>query len=157
MPTFTEPPQSAQERWRPIPNHTHYWASNQGRIWSARAGRVLKPDTSHRKYQRYCVARQDGKRVRLCAHQMVAAAWLGAKPEGMFVLHSNDIHDDNSPGNLYYGTYSDNQFDAVANNRHYEARRTHCQNGHEFTDVNTRMDGRKRRCRACSRQRRSAR
>lgn len=31
-----------------------------------------------------------------------------------------------------------------------QARQTHCKNGHEFTEANTKREGRKRRCRICT-------
>jgi hypothetical protein len=53
---------------------------------------------------------------------------------------------------MFLGTHRDNSLDMVSKGRHgrYNALKTHCTNGHEFTEANTqvRPNG-ERRCRAC--------
>lgn len=141
------PPQSAEERWRQIPNHPTYYASDRGRIWSARAGRVLRPDYASSRYGRIDL---DSRRT-VPIHHLVAQTWLGPRPEGMLVLHRNDDPRGNNIENLYYGTLSDNQYDAVANGRHHEAKKTECPRGHSYDDANTYLLHGKRYCRACRR------
>lgn len=145
------PPQSAQERWRQVPGHPTYFASNLGHVWSARAGRVLKPDTASRRYHRYDLRCENGKRVRRDVHHLVASAWLGERPEGLWVLHVDDNPDNNAASNLYFGDASDNLYDRVANGNHHEANKTHCPIGHPYDDANTYVFNGKRHCRACRR------
>lgn len=61
------------------------------------------------------------------------------------------------PDHMYDGTRSSNMLDASARGRHGMSRRTHCINGHAFTDDNTRLyrrpsdGGTTRQCRECQR------
>ncbi|WP_423489008.1 HNH endonuclease signature motif containing protein [Mycobacteroides sp. PCS013] len=116
-----------------------------------RTGKLLVLDATSTPYPR-CVL--DGQKVKV--HHAVLAAFVGPRPEGMLVLHSNDDPSDNRLENLRYGTISDNQMDSVANGSHYEAALTHCLRGHEFTEDNIYRAPnapRKRGCRACHRER----
>jgi len=95
--------------------------------------------------------------VRRLAHRM---AWLdtyGPIPDGMDVLH----HCDNPPccnpfKCLFLGTQRDNNLDRDAKGRtqRYNADKTHCIHGHEFTPENTHTTkAGVRQCRTCHRTR----
>lgn len=58
-------------------------------------------------------------------------------PKGMCICHRCDVKLCVRPDHLFLGTYSDNQRDLVAKGGHFEARKTHCKRGHEFTPENT--------------------
>src|SRR5690606_32157657 len=82
---------------------------------------------------------------------LVAAAFLGPRPEGSEVCHINGDPADNRVENLRYGSRSENVLDQVRHGVHNNARKTHCKNGHAFTPENTmrRSEG-GRRCRTCN-------
>ena len=48
---------------------------------------------------------------------LVAAAFIGPRPDGAMVLHGNDVKTDNRAANLRYGDGFDNARDAVINGR----------------------------------------
>ena len=50
------------------------------------------------------------------------------------------------------GTHSDNMWDSVKRGRHYEANKTHCPQGHEYSAENTYVNKKtgRRKCRACN-------
>jgi hypothetical protein len=83
-------------------------------------------------------------------------AWFlsnGINPDGV-VCHSCDNPICCNPAHLFLGTQSDNIRDCVRKGRHNEARKTHCNRGHEFSLENTGFTAsRARLCRACNRER----
>ncbi len=95
--------------------------------------------------------RDDGKRTGIKVHHMVAAAFLGPRPDGTEVRHLNGKPADNRPMNLAWGTRSENQLDSVRHGTHHMASKTHCPAGHGYTPENTRTYNGKRTCRACNR------
>ncbi|TXH17773.1 MAG: HNH endonuclease, partial [Hyphomicrobiaceae bacterium] len=104
--------------FRPIPGFDGYAASSEGDIWTCRYTRTgpnnkieyrstwykLKPLNGE--YLRVHVWDDKG-RLKRRIHILVAAAYLGPKPEGMIVRHLNDRSYDNRPSNLAYGTHKD--------------------------------------------------
>ena len=61
-----------------------------------------------------------------------------------------------NPDHLYVGNQSQNINDSIINGTHFNSSKTHCKNGHEFTEENTiitnygNINGRK--CRICQRK-----
>lgn len=85
------------------------------------------------------------------AHRLAWELENGPIPDGMLVCHRCDNPPCCDVTHLFLGTYADNARDMVAKRRHMNNRRTHCQNGHEFSTDNTATDARgNRRCIACS-------
>jgi NUMOD4 motif/HNH endonuclease len=146
------------ERWLPVAGYEGlYEVSDLGRVRSVRrsstSGRILKPWTDSN--GRRCVKLSKGsvektKRI----HQLEARAFLGPCPEGHETRHLDDDHGNDVLSNLAYGTSTQNKDDMVRNGRHYEAARTHCDHGHEYTRASTRIrvrNGREsRECRICA-------
>lgn len=95
--------------------------------------------------------RRDGQGSPVGVHVLVAEAFVGPRPPGLWALHKNDLPSDNRPENLYWGTQVQNAQDALRNGRHRNARKTVCERGHELTGANLLEQRGKRRCRACNR------
>lgn len=157
------------EEWRDIPGwEGMYQASDHGRIRSLDRdieakgvsggtrhypGRIRKPHTGEFGHQFVSLfnARRETRRS---VHSLVALAFLGPRPEGLYVCHNNGNASDNRPENLRYDTASANNYDMAKHGTQWQIRKTHCPRGHEYADWNivpsqARRGGRK--CLACSR------
>lgn len=93
--------------------------------------------------------RDDG---RILAH---VASWElhnGPVPNGLFVLHKCDIPACVRPSCLFLGTKADNNLDMRNKGRHWQSKKTHCPQGHEYTPENTKIQTKGGRvCRTCQR------
>lgn len=104
-----------EEAWRPIVGlEAYYSVSSLGRIRrdggnkGARIGRILKLWTHPRGYVyvRLCVNRAySGHTI----HSLVAAAFIGPRPDGHEVNHINGDKTDNRAANLEYVTPQENK------------------------------------------------
>lgn len=93
--------------------------------------------------------------VRVGAH--VASYYLlkdGPIEYGMVVRHTCDTPSCVNPDHLELGTYEQNNQDRDRRGRNYQASKTKCLNGHEFTEKNTRHYKGQRWCRRCDADRR---
>ena len=126
----------------------------KGATWNYK-GQVLKPNVSRAGYPRVVLSKGNQTRT-IQVHRLVAEAFIPNPDNLPFVRHWNDVKDDNSVGNLRWGTNSDNQLDSVRNGSHPKSRRTHCEWGHAFDEQNTSwtVNGvrKSRKCRACHAQ-----
>lgn len=89
-------------------------------------------------------------------HRAVWEALYGPIPKGLCVLHRCDNPPCYNVEHLFLGTKGDNLRDAIGKGRWrgWQAGKTHCKHGHEFTPVNTLvLAGGRRVCRACNRRR----
>lgn len=163
---------ATREEWRPVPGYEgHYEVSDQGRVRSIdrvvphsdgrqqhRRGVALRPvanASGHLKVRLYDA--RDGRKQWRQIHSLVAEAFIGPPSPGALVLHWNDDPADNRVSNLRYGTYADNQRDAIRNGRNPNAAATHCRRGHAYTVENTYVTKTgERQCRQCRRDRRAA-
>ena len=146
------------EEWRTIADHEgKYEVSNLGRVRAVtdRFGRSVTPYlksefTNHAGYKRVALYGPTG-RANHSVHRLVAEAFIGPMPEGMETRHLNGNNQDNRATNLAYGTGVDNAQDTLRHGRHPNARKTHCNEGHEFTPENTYINpaSGSRNCRAC--------
>lgn len=69
---------------------------------------------------------KDGKHFSLAVHRLVAAAFLGPKPEGTEVCHNNGDPTDCRVENLRYDTRSGNQRDRVIHGTSNRGERHRC-------------------------------
>jgi hypothetical protein len=157
------------EEWRAVPGYENlYEVSNLARVRSlprrgldAIGRRTIKPGHVLKiqvKKDGYHVAflYKSGKRREFGVHVLVALAFVGPKPDRQEVCHWDDDKSNNLPGNLRWGTRSENVLDKVRNGGHHLANRTHCKkSGHPLSGENLYItpSGR-RQCRECSRARR---
>lgn len=149
------------ETWLPVPGFEEFYeVSSAGRIRSLdrivtqkngmkrnKRGRLMKtpPSGGYPQVNLCDGAQQVNTRV----HRIVAAAFLGPRPEGMEVRHLNGDPTDNAVANLAYGTSSENNYDIVKHGRSHTANRTHCPKGHPYSPENTRVYDGRRNCHTC--------
>jgi hypothetical protein len=154
------------ESWLPVPVpglESLYQVSDRGRVYSLRAGKILRPSTSNSGGYPMYMLMVNNRCFPKYAHHLVLEAFDSPRPPGQEARHldgnaSNPaLTDSAGKRRLTWGTSSQNKFDEVRHGTHYEASRTHCSNGHEWTKENTGIayypDGsfKARRCRECAR------
>ena len=130
MEAATPPPFLTQEKkmqneeiWKDIPGlEGEYQASSLGNLKSldrtieyinlagkicnrAVKGKIIKPTTFRDGYKYVRLARKYDRAIPV--HELIARAFIGPKPEGLYVKHLNGIKDDNSIQNLSYSSKSD--------------------------------------------------
>lgn len=152
------------ESWLPVKDfESLYEISDLGQVRSLRQGKIMRPSTSNSGGYPMYIFSVKGKRFPKYAHHLVLEAFDGPCPPGLEARHLDG--DSSNPAlmspdgtrRLTWGTSSENKRDEIRHGTHYEASRTHCDNGHEWTGDNTRIeyypDGsfRARRCRQCGR------
>src|SRR4051812_40020523 len=104
--------------WVRIPGFPDYEVSNDGQVrswktWRGAPGpRILKP-VRVRDDRPSVVLYGDGRHARREVHRLVMLAFVGPRPAGMDIRHLDGDVQNNSIGNLAYGTRSENLLDAV--------------------------------------------
>lgn len=97
--------------------------------------------------------RRDGDKKRRYAHRISWTLTRGKIPIGICVLHKCDNPPCVNPSHLFLGTYADNARDKCAKGRDHESQKTHCPQGHPYSEENTYRDSLNHRwCRACHRE-----
>lgn len=117
------------EVWRPIEGWPRYEVSSEGRVRSRdtvvgatngstalRKGRVLKLVSKGGRYLAVTLC-DVGLREQVFVHDIVAANFVGPKPEGAQTRHLDDCKTNNRWTNLVYGTALDNAKDRDRNDR----------------------------------------
>jgi hypothetical protein len=117
------------EVWKTIPGFSRYSVSSEGRVRrDVRLGTklpgplVLSMNTG---YPRVSITDDDGNYCGVHVHAIVAAAFIGPRPDGLLVRHLNGNPTDNRPDNLAYGTHADNVQDAIAHGTQVRGARQH--------------------------------
>lgn len=151
--------------WRAHPHYNGYEVSDDGLVrsitrqvtnrWGGSTwitGRVLKTFVRKGGYLGGNIS-IEGQRINFDVHVMVCETFHGVPADpGLQVRHIDGNKLNNSATNLCWGTPSENGLDVVRHGAHPEANKTHCANGHEFTESNIYRAPsfpRKRKCRAC--------
>lgn len=92
--------------------------------------------------------------VQVSAHRLVfEQTWGITIPDGMVVRHTCDNPGCVNPLHLQLGTTADNMRDRSDRGRHANQKKTHCPQGHEYSDGNTYLNPSTgfRQCRICHR------
>jgi len=84
---------------------------------------------------------------------LVTRLVLGLTDRSVFACHHCDNTMCVNPAHLFTGSNADNQLDAVRRGRIPNSLKTHCSNGHPFSDANTYIRNARghRTCRVCNR------
>ena len=157
---------TSNEAWLPIAGYVGlYEVSDSGYVRSIdrsiiganghtqrRRGRVLRQYTD-RNGRRSVTLSRDSRVISFFVHRLVLTTFIGPAPSGTVCCHKDGDSQNNHLSNLRWDTQSGNQFDSVLHGTHAEARKTHCVNGHEFSQGNTYFNPSRggRTCRACVR------
>jgi hypothetical protein len=125
--------------WRTAPGWPRYQVSNTGFVRSldmvvgaksgataVRKGCLLSAALKSGRYLAVTLTHDSGARRQVFVHDLVAAAFLGPKPEGGQVRHLNDRKTDNRALNLEYGTALDNAADRDINGNTCRGERHGC-------------------------------
>jgi hypothetical protein len=126
------------EEWRPVVGwEDRYEVSDVGRIRSKdmlcgaraggealRRGRVLVQVPKQGRYLAVTFAKGDRREQRM-VHDVVAAAFIGPKPEGLHTLHRDDDKGNNIKENIRYGTPKENAADKKINGNGLEGEKHH--------------------------------
>lgn len=145
-----------EERWVAIPGWEGlYEISTLARVRNSRTGYVLKQSVMKSGgYYQLNLYRRGEKRKLGRVHCLMALAFIGPPPEGMEVCHEDGNPRNNLISNLRYKTHSENMYDKSRHGTSYFGNKTHCPQGHEYTEENTRINPKgSRECRACGRER----
>ena len=151
------------EEWRDIPGWEGYYeASNLGRVrsldrivftkrgWKMRCrGQLLKQGKDKAGYMRVAFPKNGGGQEKMYVHRLVLSAFKGEPEEGMCTRHLDGDRTNNSPGNLEWGTYSENNYDIVRHGTHNNGGSTECFRGHPREPFNITAYHAKRGWRAC--------
>jgi hypothetical protein len=164
---------ATHEEWRPVVgDEGSYEVSSHGRVRSLdrtivfpdgrkrlARGRILKPWAQVRgRYPAVGVGTKDGKKQKRLIHTLVLEAFIGPRPEGFACCHNDGDSENNHLSNLRWDSYSENNHDLVRHGTHWNASKTQCPQGHEYSPENTRIYIHRgwtlRYCRVCEYERR---
>lgn len=145
-------------QWRPVPGFEgRYEVSDDGRVaslptrtWPTR--RILAVVLAKRGGYPSVVLRANGKQYARKVHRLVCEAFNGAPPPNRVVVrHLDGDKTNNTPGNLAWGTHSENSADTVAHGNHPGANKDFCKFGHALSGENLYVNKSSgaRQCRTC--------
>lgn len=99
------------ETWKPVPGYEgRYEVSDQGRVWSVRLYKMLRPGPSN--YGHLSVSLGWPQRTHM-VHILVLTAFVGPRPKGMECRHLDGDPKNNKVENLKWGTRRENILEAV--------------------------------------------
>lgn len=135
---------------REIPGAPGYRVSRDGRV-TGRSGKWLKLSFDGHYFACAPWDRAKKRNVPLRVHVAVALAWIGPKPSPKHeVLHGPAGKLCNDVSNLRWGTRRENNLDKRRDGTDHHASKTHCPQGHEYSEQNTYVQkGGGRVCKAC--------
>ena len=91
------------KRWKKIPGYSRYEASITGNIRHRKHKKILKVAYPKNKYGQVNVWNDlKGKGISTCVHQLMAMAFLGKKPNGMWISFKDGNKQKCHYKNIYY-------------------------------------------------------
>ena len=159
--------QPSNERWQPVPGYEgRYEVSDHGRVRGLdrmvrskadgtrfHRGKPLSPDVAKSGHLAVCLYKE-GKAKRVFVHVLVLEAFVKPRPSGMVTCHNDSNPQNNYVGNLRWDTQAENIRDTSRAGRHHHQLKTHCPQGHSYSESNVYvMPSRPnaRYCRECNR------
>lgn len=109
------------EQWMPTDEDNNYWVSTEGRVWSAKSQKFMKPKRLDR-HGHVGIEIYNGKsniRYRYL-HRLMGKAFLPNCEDLPVVRHLDDDPSNNNINNLAWGSQKDNMRDCMENGRWYE-------------------------------------
>lgn len=89
-----------------------YQLSGDGNVFNKCTGRRLKIVKHHSGYSMVCLSK-DGVQKTHFIHRLVLETFVGRCPKGMEACHNDGNRQNNTIGNLRWGTRTDNQADRI--------------------------------------------
>lgn len=99
--------------WKDIPGFPNYQASDEGHIRNKKTGHIKKPVASGRGGHLMVYAGGGRRANKEYVHRLVALAFHGFPEHRRIACHIDGNPKNNSPQNVYWGTYSDNTKDSI--------------------------------------------
>lgn len=129
----------SEEIWKPVVGREDcYLVSSLGRVWSLMADVEMSLWVNQDGYDQVGLRGRGNRKQRL-VHRLVCEAFHGPAPEGKpLSLHGVGGIRDNTPGNLRWGSNSDNMRDRILHGTDTQRNKTHCPQGHPYDGENTR-------------------
>ena len=110
------------KEWRQIPGFANYSASSDGeirrdvRLHNSPRGLVSQA-LNDRGYWKCSVTDDNGKSRTVTVHTLVALAFLGPSPGGLWICHKDGMNENSRASNLRYDTPASNTADLRAHGR----------------------------------------
>lgn len=134
--------------YRPVPGYEDLYAGLDSTIVHATKGLLEQKMHKGKGYLYVTIPGHASVHV----HRIMAATFLGVRPLGMVTRHGESGKMVNAPGNLCYGTQSDNVQDSLASGTQFCASKAKCPQGHDYSVENTyTAPNGWRQCRICRR------
>jgi len=112
-----------------INGYTEYLIYEDGRVWSKKSNKFLKPTTGGIGYKQVMLC-NEGKHKRHSIHRLVALHYIPNTENKKCVDHINRIKSDNRIENLRWATHSENQQN--------QSKRVDNKSGHKYISYNKR-------------------
>lgn len=164
------------EEWRPAVGYEGlYEVSSHGRVRSVDRivptrrggtkklrGLILKPCTDKKSGHLRVNPSKGGVQKAILVHHLVMLTFRGPRPRGLYICHNDGNPANNRLDNLRWDDQFGNMQDTIKHGTSFQANKTHCPRGHEYTPENTyahvtARGGNSRSCRTCVRVNKNAR
>lgn len=127
-----------EEQWVAVPGYEgRYEVSSEGRVRSTKTKRLRSLAKKNKGGYREVSLWNGTKLTTFKLHRLVYISFNGPVPEGLEVCHKDDDKENNFVENLVADTRFRNMRDRVINGHDANKNKTHCPQGHPYSDENT--------------------